>query len=222
MATDPDEGGANIAYAITLADFIKNGKSQAATEVFSIDEDTGRITTNQLLTNYVKGYFDLTITATDTDTGLFATALARVKSSLFFFNLLNYACRTFCLPNRQHNCYVIISITMFSGSRLAFLEPQSNRSQHKTNGALVHSNSSVIQLLLYDVITGEYGFIKWCFIRSGFSNGSSKARFCMLILHDWPLVSFEVVHHPCTLFLKTLPIFSKNKATLDKISYASD
>ena len=107
VATDPDEGGANIAYAITLADFIKNGKSQAATEVFSIDEDTGRITTNQLLTNYVKGYFDLTITATDTDTGLFATALARVKSSLFF-NLLNYACRTFCLPNRQHNCYVII------------------------------------------------------------------------------------------------------------------
>ena len=28
-----------------------------------------------------------------------------------------------------------------------------NRSQDKTNGALMHSNSSVVQLLLYDVIT---------------------------------------------------------------------
>ena len=79
FATDPDEGGANIEYAITLAAFISNGKSVAAKDVFLIDEKSGRITTNRLLTDYVGGYFDLTITATDTETGLFATSLARVK-----------------------------------------------------------------------------------------------------------------------------------------------
>ena len=31
--------------------------------------------------------------------------------------------------------------------------PGLNRSQHKTNGALMNSNNSVIQLQLYDVIT---------------------------------------------------------------------
>ena len=45
------------------------------------------------------------------------------------------------------------SITRSTGSRFTWPEQRSNRSQHKTNGALVHNNSSVIQLLLYDVIT---------------------------------------------------------------------
>ena len=49
------------------------------------------------------------------------------------------------------------------GSRFTCLEPQWNQSQHKTNGALVHSNSSMIQLLLYDVITS---FANWkvCYV----------------------------------------------------------
>ena len=38
-------------------------------------------------------------------------------------------------------------------SRFACLEPRSNWSQHKLSDALVHGNSSVNQLLLYDVIT---------------------------------------------------------------------
>ena len=45
------------------------------------------------------------------------------------------------------------SITRSTESRFVCLEPRLNRPQHKTNGALVHSNSSMIQLLLYDVIT---------------------------------------------------------------------
>ena len=40
-----------------------------------------------------------------------------------------------------------------TGSHFTCFEAQSNQSQHKTNGVLVHSNSSVIQLLLYDIIT---------------------------------------------------------------------
>ena len=35
-------------------------------------------------------------------------------------------------------------------------------------------------------------------------------------------VLFKGVLHPWALFLKTLCIFSKNKATLDKVSYGSD
>ena len=46
---------------------------------------------------------------------------------------------------------------MSTGSRFTSLEPRSNRSLHKTNEALRHSNSSMNQLL-NDVITvGEYG-----------------------------------------------------------------
>ena len=40
-----------------------------------------------------------------------------------------------------------ITLPGLSGHVLPYLEPRSNRSQHKTNGALVHSDSS--QLLLY-------------------------------------------------------------------------
>ena len=36
-----------------------------------------------------------------------------------------------------------------------------------------------------------------------------------------PLQDFKGVLHPWTLFLKTLSIFSKNEATLDKVSYGS-
>ena len=42
---------------------------------------------------------------------------------------------------------------MSTGSCFTCLEPRSNRSQHKTNGGLVHSNSSENQLPVYDVIT---------------------------------------------------------------------
>ena len=45
------------------------------------------------------------------------------------------------------------SITRSTGSRFACPEPGSNLSQHKSNGALVHSNSSVNQLLMYETIT---------------------------------------------------------------------
>ena len=61
----------------------------------------------------------------------------------------------------QHNslakCYVIIlCYQVYTGSRFIHLEPRSNRSRHKTNGALAHSNShdsSVTQLLLCGIIT---------------------------------------------------------------------
>ena len=55
------------------------------------------------------------------------------------------------------------SITRSTGSNFTCLEPQLNRSQHKTNGALVHSNSSVIQLLQYDEITLLANYL-WCFV----------------------------------------------------------
>ena len=45
------------------------------------------------------------------------------------------------------------SVTRSTGSHFTCLEPRPNRSQHKTDGALVQSNSSVIPLLLFDVIT---------------------------------------------------------------------
>ena len=51
--------------------------------------------------------------------------------------------------------YRSVISTRSTGSRFTCLEPRLNWSQHKTNGALVHSNSSVIQLLLYDVITSR-------------------------------------------------------------------
>ena len=40
-----------------------------------------------------------------------------------------------------------------------------------------------------------------------------------LFLHE--VHGFKGVLHPWTLFLKTLCIFSKNKATSDKVSYGS-
>ena len=46
-----------------------------------------------------------------------------------------------------------VMITRPTSSCFTCLEPRSNWSQYKTNGALMHSNSSVNQLLLYDVIT---------------------------------------------------------------------
>ena len=46
-----------------------------------------------------------------------------------------------------------LSITRSTVPHFTCLEPPSNRSQHKTNGVLARNNSSVIQLLLDDVIT---------------------------------------------------------------------
>ena len=40
-----------------------------------------------------------------------------------------------------------------TGSRFTWLEPRLNRSPHKANGPLVHSNSNVNRLLIYDVTT---------------------------------------------------------------------
>ena len=40
-----------------------------------------------------------------------------------------------------------------TSSHFNCLEPRSNQSQHKTNGAMVHTNSSVNHLILYDIIT---------------------------------------------------------------------
>ena len=37
----------------------------------------------------------------------------------------------------------------------------------------------------------------------------------------YSMINFKGVQHHWTLFLKTLCIFSKNKATLDKVSYGS-
>ena len=48
--------------------------------------------------------------------------------------------------------FLTIPLTTSTGSHFTCLESWSNQSQHKTIGALVHSNSSVIQLLLYDII----------------------------------------------------------------------
>ena len=55
------------------------------------------------------------------------------------------------LANLSAKCYVIIHLS--TGSHFTCLEPWLDSSQHKTNGALVHNNSSMIQLQLYDVIT---------------------------------------------------------------------
>ena len=41
------------------------------------------------------------------------------------------------------------------------LEPRSNQSQHKTNGAMVHTNSSVNHLILYDIITLLANIHRW-------------------------------------------------------------
>ena len=57
-------------------------------------------------------------------------------------------------------------VTRFIGSCFTCLEPRSNRSQHKTNGVLVHSNSSMNQLLLYDVITLAANMHQWCLTKS--------------------------------------------------------
>ena len=56
-------------------------------------------------------------------------------------------------PIRQRGVMSQSSVTRSTESRFTCLEPQSNRSKHKTNGAMVHSSSSVSQLLMYDVIT---------------------------------------------------------------------
>ena len=45
------------------------------------------------------------------------------------------------------------SVTRSTESRFPCLDPRSKRSQHKTNEILMHSKSSLIQLLVYDVIT---------------------------------------------------------------------
>ena len=63
--------------------------------------------------------------------------------------------------NSPAKCYVISTVTRSTGSCFTCLEPRSNRSQHKTNGALVHSSSSLIQLLLYDVITSLANYKLW-------------------------------------------------------------
>ena len=49
--------------------------------MFIIEKDTGRILTAKQLTSYVGGYFDLTVMATDVETGASATALVRVRKS---------------------------------------------------------------------------------------------------------------------------------------------
>ena len=54
--------------------------------------------------------------------------------------------------------------------------------------------------------------------RSRISRFAEKL-FCVLI--SLFVIVFKGVLHPWALFLKTLWIFSKNKATLDKVSYGS-
>ena len=63
--------------------------------------------------------------------------------------------------NSPAKCYVISTVTKSTGSRFTCHEPRSNPSQHKSNGALVHSSSSLIQLLLYDVITSLANYKLW-------------------------------------------------------------
>ena len=44
---------------------------------------------------------------------------------------------------------------------------------------------------------------------------------CRLVSNVYDKLYLKGVLHPWALFLKTLCIFSKNKATLDKVSYGS-
>ena len=53
----------------------------------------------------------------------------------------------------QRSAISLSSVSSSTGSHFTCLEPRPNRLQHKTDGALVQSNSSVIPLLLFDVIT---------------------------------------------------------------------
>ena len=71
----------------------------------------------------------------------------------FFLVKLSWVYKLLILFADKVMCHKISAVARSTDSHFTCLEPQSNQSQHKTNGALVHSNRRVNHLLLYDDIT---------------------------------------------------------------------